>query len=601
MHAARRDERARTARAASTRAGRLSFLRLLTFVGGVVLLWQITFPRSVHGLWLLAPVLLFVALVAVHARAIAAQRRAERAQRFHEDALARLDTGRGLHGPDGAGFLDPHHLFAADLDLFGPGSLFHRIARTRTETGAATLARWLTEAATPADARARQEAVAELRDDLDLRESLAIVAEEVRDGVHSDRILTWAEAPSALPSPVMTAIAWLLTAVTLGSVAGWALGWGFGASPLVIAFLLDLLYLATAGGPTRHAASAAEEPGRELVVLGELLRHLEVGEPRAALLKQLRARLLEGGAPPSASITSLRRRLDLVDSMRNQMFAPIGVALLWTVHLGRRVEAWRLGHGRRIRGWMEVAGELEALASLAGYAYERPDDTFPELLDEGATYDAEAIGHPLLPDETCIRNDLRLGPPDLVMVSGSNMSGKSTLLRAVGLNAVLALAGAPVRARRLRMGPLVVGASIRTQDSIQEGTSRFYAEIKRLRDLVELAGGERPLLFLVDELLSGTNSHDRRSGAEAVVKGLVTRGGIGLVTTHDLALTRVPDDLGARAVNKHFEDRLEDGTIRFDYELRDGVVTRSNALALMRAIGLDVEELSDEAGARDRG
>jgi DNA mismatch repair ATPase MutS len=188
-----------------------------------------------------------------------------------------------------------------------------------------------------------------------------------------------------------------------------------------------------------------------------------------------------------------------------------------------------------------------------------------------------------------VRNDVVLGgAQQLFIVSGSNMSGKSTLLRTVGINAVLAQAGAPVRARRLRLSPLRVGVSIRILDSLQEGSSRFYAEITRLRQIVDLAGDDRPLLFLLDEILHGTNSHDRRIGAEAVVRGLVDRGALGLVTTHDLALTRMTEGLGARARNVHFEDHLEDGEIRFDYELREGVVEKSNAIALMRAVGLEV-------------
>ena len=188
-----------------------------------------------------------------------------------------------------------------------------------------------------------------------------------------------------------------------------------------------------------------------------------------------------------------------------------------------------------------------------------------------------------------VRNDVRLaGELRVFVVSGSNMSGKSTLLRTVGVNAVLALAGAPVRARRLRLTPLQIGASIRIQDSLQAGVSRFYAEVTRLGLIVRRAGEPPPMLFLIDELLQGTNSHDRRIGAEAIVRGLVERGAIGLVTTHDLALAQVADALGARGANVHFEDVLEDGRMRFDYQMRPGVVQKSNALALMRSVGVDV-------------
>lgn len=207
----------------------------------------------------------------------------------------------------------------------------------------------------------------------------------------------------------------------------------------------------------------------------------------------------------------------------------------------------------------------------------------------GAVYEARALGHPLLPSARCVRNDIALGGArQVLIVSGSNMSGKSTMMRTIGINAVLAFAGAPVRARQLRLSPLSIGASIQIQDSLQGGASRFYAEITRLKQIVELTRGERPLLFLLDEILSGTNSHDRRIGAEAIIRGLVERGAIGLTTTHDLALTRMVEPLGERAANVHFEDHLEDGKMVFDYRMQPGIVTHSNALELMRAVGLEV-------------
>jgi DNA mismatch repair ATPase MutS len=228
--------------------------------------------------------------------------------------------------------------------------------------------------------------------------------------------------------------------------------------------------------------------------------------------------------------------------------------------------------------------------SLAGYSYEHPRDPLPELADvERGWFEAQGLGHPLMPDEQCIRNDVQLGGEmRLLIVSGSNMSGKSTMLRAIGLNAVLAWAGAPVRATRLRLSPLAVGSSIRVLDSLQDGRSRFYAEITRLREIVNLADGSRNVLFLLDELLSGTNSHDRKIGAAAIIRMLVSRGAMGLITTHDLALAGIAAELPGAAANVHFEDTLENGRLHFDYRLRQGVVARSNALDLMRSVGLEV-------------
>jgi DNA mismatch repair ATPase MutS len=211
-------------------------------------------------------------------------------------------------------------------------------------------------------------------------------------------------------------------------------------------------------------------------------------------------------------------------------------------------------------------------------------------VESGPLFEGDGVGHPLMGEEIAVRNDVRLGgqAPRVVVLSGSNMSGKSTLLRSVGVNVVLALAGAPVRATRLRLSPLVIGATLRVDDSLQEGRSRFYAEILRIHTIVNAARGSVALLFLLDEILHGTNSYDRRIGAEAIVRALVGRGAIGLVTTHDLALTELPGELGPIAANMHFDDRLENGKIVFDYKMRAGIVEHSNALALMRAIGLEV-------------
>jgi len=301
--------------------------------------------------------------------------------------------------------------------------------------------------------------------------------------------------------------------------------------------------------------------------------------------------------------------VELHDWQHNAIFAAVAAPLLWGTHVAMAIEAWRRAHGRHVGEWLRICGEFEALASISAYRYEHPDDPFPDIVDttsRQATLEGTRLGHPLIPAARMVRNDIRLsggdlsssrgadlsGPrsPALLVVSGSNMSGKSTLLRTVGINAVLAFAGAPVRAERLRMSPLRVGGTLRIQDSLQEGRSRFYAEISRIRELADLAAGPVPVLFLLDELLHGTNSHDRAVGAAGVLRVLLDRGSIGLITTHDLALASVANTLGPRASNVHFDDRFEAGEIAFDYVMKPGPVTRSNAIALMRAVGLDVQE-----------
>jgi DNA mismatch repair ATPase MutS len=288
-------------------------------------------------------------------------------------------------------------------------------------------------------------------------------------------------------------------------------------------------------------------------------------------------------------IAQLRRWLEFHESKGNVFFALLAFFLVWDVQLAAAVEGWRRRFGGATLRWLHTLGELEALVSLGTYAFENPDDPFPELQEAGPLFHAKGIGHPLLPTTRAVRNDVLLDAErQMLVVTGSNMSGKSTLLRTVGINTVLALAGAPVRAISLRISPLVVGASIRVQDSLQDGESRFYAEIKRIRQILDLAQGEVPALFLLDEIFDGTNSAERRVGAEAVVRSLLERRAIGLVTSHDLALAEIATSLAPRATNVHFEDHLEGGRMAFDYRIKPGPVQKGNALGLMRAVGLEV-------------
>jgi DNA mismatch repair ATPase MutS len=277
------------------------------------------------------------------------------------------------------------------------------------------------------------------------------------------------------------------------------------------------------------------------------------------------------------------------ESRRNLIVRTLDVPLMYSIQLAFVAERWRRLHGSAVRAWLRVVGEVEAFVSMATYSYEHPADPFPEFLPGSAFLQGTEIGHPLIAEATCVRNSVTISEQvRVLLISGSNMSGKSTLLRAVGVNVVLAMAGAPVRAKSLRLTPLQAGASIRINDSLQDGSSRFYAEITRLRKLFDLTTGDFPLLFLLDELLQGTNSRDRLIGAEGVISAFLSRKAIGLVSTHDLALTDMNGRIAGRLQNFHFQEEFEDGRMHFDYKLREGVVTKSNGLALMRSIGLDV-------------
>jgi hypothetical protein len=557
----------------------------LGVVLAVALLWWPASAARLSAWWLLVPVAVFAALLVTHARVRRRRRQAERRAAFHARGLARLDGRWAGTGQNGARFLDPHHPYADDLDLFGAGSLYELLCGARTPMGEETLAAWLLAPADLPSVRARQAAVQELTPRLDLREDLAVLGEAVAASVRSDALAALA-APVQPPSTALRLGAAAVSAVTLGLVAAWGLGsvslevaLGALAVQGVIRWRLHPHVLDTDRAVAGH--------GPDLELLAAVLERFEREPLTAPRLAELRRTLLPDGTPPSQAVRRLRRRVDLFDSRRNEFFKPIALLTMWDVHCALAIEAWRARHGASVRVWLTAVGQLEALCSLAGFAWEHPADVYPDLDESQTCFEAEGLGHPLMAEPACVRNGVALdGAVRVLIVSGSNMSGKSTLLRAVGVNAVLALAGAPVRAARLRLSRLSVGATLRIRDSLQEGTSRFYAELVRLRDLVRIAEGPIPLLFLLDEILHGTNSHDRRLGAAAVVSGLVERGALGLVTTHDLALSEVASDPAVKAANVHFEDRLEDGQMVFDYRVRPGVVRTSNALALMRTLGL---------------
>ncbi len=565
----------------------LSNTRLVVAALGAVFLWRAFVSATLSPAWVVLPVAIFFSLVVAHAVMLQRLERAKRAKRVYERGLDRLDGRWAGAGRDGARYLG-HHAYARDLDLFGAGSLFELLNTARTEAGEDTLADWLKGAAEAAEIRARQQAIDELCPMLDFREAVSVLAAEA-DVSRTGALAAWAAAaPAGLTraAAVVFASSAAVTAVSLGVVLVQETGLAF----LLVWLLVQSAVAAIWRGRVATVLGRLETPDRDLALLVAVLERVERETFSSARLVALRAALVTDGVPPSRRIAQLRRLVAIVDSTENQMFMPIAALLLVKSQAAAAIDRWHAAYAHAIPDWLRAVGDLEALSALATYAFEHPGDPFPEVADDGAMFDATGLSHPLIAAAASVPNDVRLGgdAPHVLVVSGSNMSGKSTLLRAVGVNAALAQAGAPVRATRLRMSRLAIGATLRVEDSLQSGQSRFYAEILRIRGIVERTSGPLPVLFLLDEILHGTNSYDRRIGAEAIVRSLVGRGAIGLVTTHDLALTELPAALGAAAANVHFEDRLEDGAMVFDYRMRPGVVEHSNALALMRAVGLDV-------------
>ena len=563
---------------------RVGILRLIVFLAALAVSWLSLKSALLSGWWLLLPAAVFLCLLQLQDRIRMARGRLERAAAYYSRGIDRIEGRWQNSGESGDRFLDRDHPYAEDLDIFGKGSLFQLLCGARTRAGEETLASWLLAPA-PAEAiLARQEAIEELRDRLDLREDLAVLGEKGLAGVNPGSLSAWGGAPPLLVSQRVRIVAALLSSATTLSLILWLVR-DSGMYVFLLLATVQGVFSFSVRRSIQQVLEAVERPGQDLELLSMVLSRLERERFTSSRLAALGRELTAEGTLPSRQIAGLNRRI----IMQKQLFRPIAALLLWNIQMAFAIESWRMKSGSSVARWLAVCGEMESLCSLAGHAYEHPLDPFPEITAAGPRFEAEEMGHPLIRENHCVRNDVRLSPDLLVLVvSGSNMSGKSTLLRTVGANAALGLAGAPVRARRLTLSPLVVGASVQRKDSLQAGTSRFYAEITRLRQIVDLTAGGTPLLFLLDELLHGTNSRDRGIGAEAFIRDLVRRGAIGLLTTHDLALAHIAEVLAPRAGNVHFADAIENGKLVFDYRLRPGIVRRSNALELMRSIGLEV-------------
>lgn len=507
-----------------------------------------------------------------------------RLSEYYDIGIARLNR-QWSSLDEGRDFGDRDHFYATDLDLFGHGSLFQLLCSARTEAGRATLATWLKAPASREEVFARHAAILELRGRHDLREALAAAGAVKVSDCRPETFQTWvAEVASPLPSWAGTAAPALVFAALAAPILFWfnqitlpATCWALGVI-LAAESVFGAIFLQR----VRLVLESIGSPMVELSVVSEILGIMSREHFDSMKLRGLVDRAKEG----RTHTQRLRRLAKLATERDNPWFTYLSFALLWGTQFATAIDRWRQRHGKQLLEWLDAIGEFEALVSLATYGYEHPLDIFPELSDEGPLIDAEGMGHPLLDEDVCVRNDLLLGRDvRFLIVSGSNMSGKSTFLRSIGLNVVLAWMGAPVRCTKLTLSPLAIGAAVRVQDSLVNGRSHFLTEMQRLRRMIDIAS-KGPLLYLADEIMSGTNSNDRRIATEWVVRALVLRGAIGVITTHDLALTDIVCS-GLPGANVHFEDSGESGNLSFDYKLREGLLTRSNALNIAHMLGID--------------
>lgn len=577
----------------------LSLARLLLFLGGAVTLFAGVYDgiatwAALGGLALLG----FVGAIVMHLRVLKQLEAANIRRDIHGRHLARL--GRAWrefpgHGPE---HILTGHAYGYDIDLTGPGSLLQRIDVAHTRKGKQTLVEFLSAAAPMEEALERQIAVRELACMHGFRQELEATALCASEGgkpasnaaLDGSGFSAFAKMPVLFAGkPWLAPLCFLLPPITISLLIGEQLGLVPPIAWVGTLTLQGVVMLSFQSAVSRAFNLATARQGT-VEAFENMLRLVEHTDFQAPHLQNMKARLMVDAQPPSAKLAELRRWVSFGE-LRQQflLWAVLNPLLLWDLHILRGMERWNRGAGRKTADWFVVLGEFEALAALATLHALEPDTVFPTLLPSSEALSFTELAHPLLPQDARVRNSVALqGPGSALIVTGSNMAGKSTLLRAVGLNIALALAGGPVCAQAARVPYRRLRASMRAQDNLQEGASYFHAELSKLRSVVEDANGDPPLLFLLDELLRGTNEQARHLGAKAVLMHLLGRNGSGLVATHDIALAAHAPDDGQQLENVHFTDVMEAGEMRFDYRLRPGIVKSSNALQLLAMAGIDV-------------
>ena len=596
--------------AVAARSGRLSNLRLIVFLLAVVAaIAAVDFPVGRLALSTLAAAFmaLFFGLVALFRRAQRELDALEAMVTVNEEARARVERDwDALEVGAEAAALPAEHPYAEDLDLFGNASLMRLLGSVRTAPGNETLSAWLCNPAPPRDIAARQRAVAELAPLLEFRQQLEAQGLRVGkvSGAQVQGFLQWAESTDAIVEPERAVSVGRVVGPLMGAAGVWLFVIWLLGSAVGVLWIVPILVNALLTGAHRkriHASldvlSACEEA---FLRYAKMLETIVSNDFASQSMKDLVARVR---LPNDSALKELRRIHGLVhlgDVRRSSGYFFLQILLLWDFHVASGLIKWRQRSGQRARGWLEALGSAEALSALAGLAHDNPHWIVPEVDPNGPSIiDARGLGHPLLNDGVRVVNDVQIGPAHtFLLVTGSNMSGKSTLLRAIGVNVVLAQAGSVVCATRFRMRPLEMHTSVRVHDSLAEGVSYFMAGVMRLKSIVDAARSHRrdnaEFLYLLDEILQGTNTAERQVAVRNILGELLGLETIGAVTTHDLTLADT-SELRQASHPVHFSEVIEpnsdadEATLSFDYKLRPGIATSTNALRLLKLMGVVVD------------
>lgn len=573
------------------RLGYLAHLRLFTFILAAFLIgYSIYYGRGEFVLYAMSPAVAFIFLVVNYRRLVKSAAYLENMVAINQKNLKRLAWQWSAFSEKGEQYANPEHPYSIDLNIFGQGSLFQYINSTITRGGEEALADILKGQKCPASIFERQESVKELSEELDWRQRFQATGMETKvKQENPEELLAWSKDQQAgvnipgflLTLPFITVLLFLLYYLQYLPL------------PLPIAFIVIQYGIVFLSKKKIHREfDRTQVASDRLKQYAALLKCIEGGSFKSSRLRGLRESLTGDGRTASSQIKTLAGIVDLTQFRHNHpiLYVPVNTITFWDLFTAKKLSTWKKSSGSALETWLGVISDFEVQVSLAGLAYDNPRWIYPEITEKPPVLNTSSLGHPLISPEERVCNDLAMpSPGTALIITGSNMSGKSTLLRTVGLNLVLAYAGAPVCAASLKAAYMPIYSKMQVVDDLTQGVSTYYAELTRIKMVIEAARSGEQIIYLLDEIFKGTNSKDRILGTKAVIRMLSSLPTLGLLTTHDLELAALADENPGLVKNYHFDDQIENDRISFDYKLKPGVSTSTNAIALMKMVGIDVD------------
>lgn len=565
-------------------------VRLITFIAGAgitILLYSFN-PWVMLGFIILF-LIGFVRFVKWHQAIQQEKEHTLALVKINENEIKSLD-GNPEAFENGKEFINPSHPYSVDLDIFGSFSLFHFVNRTTTSIGKVRLAGLLTSPVDRETILGRQAAFRELAARLDWRQDFQAIGSKTKDQLRDvENLRAWLNDDYLILNNrrLKAALVWVPIVMTIA--IGLAV-FGLPISALILFLLIPAYFLKNTLEAVNQIHEKTGKAEKVLKHYTRLIRQIEDESFDASVIKDLKVRLIHEGKPVSQLMKRLSRIISQLNVRYNAFAIVLNLLFLWDLRYVLQLEKWKAEMKDHLPGWFDVLAEFDAFISMSTLVYNKPDWVLPEITEsKSAFYAGGGIGHPLLAGDVRVTNDLDIpGKGHMKLITGSNMAGKSTFLRSIGLSIAMAMIGSPVCARSLRVSPMSVYSSMRTQDDLHESTSSFYAELKRLKFILEAVERGEPVFFLLDEILKGTNSHDRHSGAKALILQLIRRKGNGLIATHDLELGYLEQEYSENIENLCFEVEVEGEELHFDYKIKNGLSQSLNATILMKRMGIEV-------------